>query len=340
MQVPIQMTQAQESQQNSIPSSEPVPQTVSQQTQVQSAQPSYQIPSAPQVEAQPQAPQVQVQDQSPWQEAFNKLSDSLSAKQSSQPQAAYSTPTPQAPTAPSYPSTQSQAYQAAPSVTGQQTYLPQVTQESYQTQQAQAQTSNQQEVRPSQDGYLGAISDESLEVIQHFGLETPALFNRYSCVVEDALLEQAKHTAQSLQQVETLTKSIEGAKKVVSAAAEDNAEYHVMLTNPDMFSEYVNEFFGPNGPHPVEKAAPAADGRFVGQQFQNVAPQAAQQAPAPQRPEMPAPPQPQVDQGNPEQFWNSFGNLADRDPQNAWKYLNAAQQSPELFVRVELHHQL
>ena len=48
------------------------------------------------------------------------------------------------------------------------------------------------------------------------------------------------------------------------------------------------------------------------------------------RPEMPVPPQPQP-QGNPADFWNSFGNLADRDPANAWRYLNAAQQNPEVF---------
>ena len=26
-----------------------------------------------------------------------------------------------------------------------------------------------------------------------------------------------------------------------------------------------------------------------------------------------------------------FGGAADRDPQNAWRYLNAAQQNPEVF---------
>ena len=336
MQVPIQMTQAQESQQNSIPSSEPVPQAVSQQTQVQSAQPSYQIPSAPQVEAQPQAPQVQVQDQSPWQEAFNKLSDSLSAKQSSQPQAAYSTPTPQAQELTSYPS-QAPTYQAAPSTSGMQTYLPQATEAYSQTPQVQAQPSIQQQNAQGQDGYLGAVSDESLEVIQHFGIEAPALLNRYACTVEDALINQAKQTADGLQQVEKLTQSIEGAKKVVTAAAEDNAAYHVMLTNPDMLSEYVNEFFGPNGPHPVELpqdrlAAEVAANEARSQPFAppsaQVAPQAAPQTEAPkqqsfQRPQMdmPAPGAQTARQGD---FWATFSNLSDKNPAAAWQALSQA----------------
>jgi hypothetical protein len=45
---------------------------------------------------------------------------------------------------------------------------------------------------------------------------------------------------------------------------------------------------------------------------------------------MPVPPQPQA-AATPGDFWNNFGSAADRDPQNAWKYLNAAQQNPEVF---------
>ena len=45
---------------------------------------------------------------------------------------------------------------------------------------------------------------------------------------------------------------------------------------------------------------------------------------------MPVPPAPQA-KGNPADFWNNFGSASDRDPQNAWKYLTAAQQNPEIF---------
>jgi len=48
------------------------------------------------------------------------------------------------------------------------------------------------------------------------------------------------------------------------------------------------------------------------------------------RPAMPVPPQPQgnVDTQN---FWDNFGNVADRDPANAWRYLSMAQQNPSVF---------
>jgi hypothetical protein len=34
------------------------------------------------------------------------------------------------------------------------------------------------------------LSDESLEIVQHFGLEAPKLLNDYSNALEDALIEQ------------------------------------------------------------------------------------------------------------------------------------------------------
>jgi len=43
------------------------------------------------------------------------------------------------------------------------------------------------------DEYLNKISEESLEVLQQFGLEAPARLNKYRCAVEKALREQAYH---------------------------------------------------------------------------------------------------------------------------------------------------
>lgn len=352
MQDSIQTQQAPATQQNSIPSSAPVPNAGYQQTQAQTAQPSYQTPSDPSVQqavapqAIPQvAPQVQapVQEVNPWQEAFKSLSDSLSATPTSQPQAAYSTPTPQQAQTSSLAS--QQTYQAAPSVSGMQTYQPQATPAYSPTQQVQAQPSIQQEVTPSGDGYLDNVSNESLEVLQHFGSEAPALLNRYACTVEDALLQQANQTQEAFTRIEKLSQNIEGAKKVVDAAAADNAAYHTMLTNPDMLSEYVNEFFGPNGPHPVEiaqdrlAAEVAANEARMGQTQQ---PQAAPAAPAPQaapaqeapvgqtptqqfqRPQMDIPsPGVQASRGG-DDFWASFSNLSDQNPAAAWQALSSA----------------
>jgi hypothetical protein len=36
------------------------------------------------------------------------------------------------------------------------------------------------------------FSDESLEVLRCFGLEAPALLNKYTCKMEDALLSERK----------------------------------------------------------------------------------------------------------------------------------------------------
>ena len=96
MQDSIQTQQAPATPQVSIPSSAPAPTQAYQSAPAQSAQPSYQIPSAPQPEASYQQTAPAAPEANPWQQAFERLSDSLSATQSSQPQAAYSTPTPQA----------------------------------------------------------------------------------------------------------------------------------------------------------------------------------------------------------------------------------------------------
>ena len=136
----------------------------------------------------------------------------------------------------------------------------------------------------------------------------------------------------------------------------EHKAYKKILTNPNILANYTTKFFGPQGPYPVAKAQAAqaartAPGGTVGQrpatqapgrpaltaqqvaaarQQQAAAQAAAGQRPAPQRPQMPAPPSPQA-KGTPTDFWNSFGTASDRDPQNAWKYLNAAQQNPEIF---------
>ena len=157
------------------------------------------------------------------------------------------------------------------------------------------------------------VSEASLEVINHFGADAPAVLNNYACQIEDSLIQ----TNQQLQE----------AVGLLQEMSTEHKAYEQILTDPDVLADYTCEFFGENGPYPVEEenAAPAAP-TFAGQPIQN--PQV--QAQAPVRPEMPVPPQPQApaDAGD---FWKDFGGAADRDPQNAWRYLNAAQQNPEVF---------
>ena len=166
------------------------------------------------------------------------------------------------------------------------------------------------------------VSEASLQVIDHFGADAPAILNDYACKIEDSLIQ----TDTQLKQGVHLLKELNAEHKA----------YTKILTDPNVLADYTTKFFGPEGPYPVSKQAPAAPvaaGQTVGQQFQAQTPaQAQSQAPAaaPQRPEMPVPPQPQA-AATPGDFWNNFGNAADRDPQNAWKYLNAAQQNPEVF---------
>lgn len=312
------MTQAPVTPQPSIPSSAPAPTAAYPQAQAPIAQPSYQMVSAPQpveqVQAyqQPAAPQV-----NPWQEAFNRLSDSLSATRTSQPQAPYSAPTPQAaPTQAAWP--QQAQYQAAPSVSGMQTSLPQATQ-AYSQYPTQAQTWSSSASEPAADAYLSSVSNESLEVLSHFGSEAPALLNRYACVVEDALLAQAKQTAEVLEQVEQLAISLEASKKVIDAAAEDNAAYHVMLTNPQMLSAYVNDFFGPEGPYPVETSRDRLAAEVAANEERFAPMQQAYQRP---QMEMPAPGV-QASSGG-DDFWSTFSALSDRNPADAWRLLSQA----------------
>jgi hypothetical protein len=152
------------------------------------------------------------------------------------------------------------------------------------------------------------VSEASLQVIDHFGADVPAILNTYACQLEDALIATNQQLTEAVGLLQELSN--------------EHRAYETILTDPDVLADYTCEFFGENGPYPVpdEEVGYSRAPQAVGQQFQRQV--------APQRPEMPAPPQPQV-QGNPTDFWNNFGTLAERDPANAWRYLNMA--SPEAF---------
>ncbi|MEB3320503.1 MAG: hypothetical protein VKI63_06145 [Cyanobium sp.] len=71
-------------------------------------------------------------------------------------------------------------------------------------------------------------------------------------MVEDALIDQARQTLESRQSAQQLQEQLADAQQVILAAAEDNAAYHTILTNPELLARYTNEFFGPEGVYPVE----------------------------------------------------------------------------------------
>ena len=285
-----------------------------------------QAPTGYQPTAAPQASAAPAAAANPWQEAFQALSASLNTPQASPAQASYSayqTPTTQASTQASWgsPAQQQWASQA------QQTYAPQASTQAYsaqevaqiqqmvaqqQQQAAQAQYLSQSQSAPS-DSYLSQISDVSLEVLEHFGAEAPALLNNYACAVEDALIEQVGRNG---------TMNL-----MLDAASEERAAMNIMLTNPDVLADYVNGFFGANGPYPTPTASERAQiaEHVAREQFANeIAQQEERGVPQNfQRPVMDMPtPGRQQSQAN--SFWGDFSQLMDNNPENAWQYLSGA----------------
>lgn len=164
------------------------------------------------------------------------------------------------------------------------------------------------------------MSDESLEVLNHFGTEAPALLNRYACTVEDALLQQAQQSTEALQQLQQLTQNLQQMELVLNATVEDNKAYNLLTTEPELLADYVNEFFGPDGPAPVELPQDrlAADVAAAG-----YAPAAQPQPQAYQRPQMDMP-APGGQAGSAGDFWATFQEVSRNQPDQAWRLLAQA----------------
>ena len=180
--------------------------------------------------------------------------------------------------------------------------------------QALQQAQTVQSAAPASDGYLSQISDTSLEVLEHFGAEAPALLNQYACAVEDALIEQVgRNNSMNL---------------MLGAAGEERAAMNLMLTDPDILADYVNDFFGPAGPYPTETAEETS----ARQQYEAAAQfeaeiQAQEQRNVPQnfqRPQMEMPTPGGTPATGARGFWGDFSSLMDSNPENAWQYLSSA----------------
>lgn len=163
-------------------------------------------------------------------------------------------------------------------------------------------------------------------------------------MVEDALIDQARQTLETRQVAQQLNDQLLDAQRVILAAAEDNAAYHTILTDPQLLARYTNEFFGPDGVYPVELprdrlAAEVALGES-GQQMpaprsQYVLPEAPQpqyqaEEPVYQRPQLDIPAPSQQPSGNPGDALSTFSALFDRDPAAAAQFLYSSVP-PEAF---------
>ena len=115
---------------------------------------------------------------------------------------------------------------------------------------------------------------------------------------------------------------------MLDAAGEERAAMNIMLTHPDILADYVNDFFGPQGPYPTLTQEEEA---FVNQeaareQFaQEIQAQEQRQVPANfQRPTMDMPTPAQRQGNGASSFWGDFSQLMDTNPENAWQYLAQA----------------
>ena len=284
------------------------------------------VAPAPQVQAQmgttsvpysptQSSPQVSPSAENPYKEAFNRVVGLLSSPvqipflgQQSPATQEYGQANYSSPQAPSY---NNQGMQTSQPLNG--------------SNQAYSNNSSQTSQAISDQQLLAnGVSPESLEVINHFGADAPAVLNNYAVQVEDALI----NTNNQLQEAVGLLKEM----------SEEHKAYETILTDPDVLADYTCEFYGPNGPYPVEEepVGQVVGNQGITQQQQAAAlqqQQAAAQAQADPRfarPQMPVPPQPQAPENNGD-FWNNFGALTDKDPANAWRYLNQAQQTPDIF---------
>ena len=115
----------------------------------------------------------------------------------------------------------------------------------------------------------------------------------------------------------------------LEAAAEERGAMNIMLTNPDVLADYVNDFFGPNGPYPTETPSETADRQAYEARAQFEAEIEAQeqgQVPASfQRPQMDMP-TPGRQSAVANDFWGGFSQMMDQNPEAAWQYLSQAPQ--------------
>lgn len=219
--------------------------------------------------------------------------------------------------------------------------------------QQQAVADAQQQQQQIADGFLAHLSNESLEVLSHFGPEAPNKLNAYACQVEDALLQAVEHQRQQATALQEQYAYIEQAQEVFAAAQAKLQAMEQILTDPDALADYVKGFYAPDGPYPVQTSGEEAQSRLeqgmvdptTGRLVQGmghpnmdlIGQQAAaeEQQQQQQRFERPSMPPIIAPQGGSRMagtgLWGDFSQLMDTRPQDAWKLLD--QASPEELRR-------
>ena len=299
------------------------PQAVPQATTSYQSGPTQYAPQS-QAPVQAPAPTPAAPQENVWESAFSKVMDTLSAPVQSPLQGQ------QYPQAPSQYTQANYGTQTSPlsDLSAPQTWSPSQeysdnsSQTSYETYGENVLTGEEAEAAHAEVDSAVAdyynISDESLEVIDAFGIEAPAILNDYAVRLE-GMLDNAVAWGNKTANL------IKGYAQFAVNEHQENLSYNEILTNPDTLSDYTLKFFGPNGPHPVYESPEQLETKgYPTQPAQQ--PQAGAQMPAP--PVAAAPQQP-------ENFWGSFNESMAKDPQNAWKVLNQVQPGTvqnKLFV--------
>jgi len=143
----------------------------------------------------------------------------------------------------------------------------------------------------AQTNGVNGLSDATQAVVNHFGIEAPGILNQYACALEDLLINQAG-------EFDNLT--------------ERHNAMQTILTSPDHLANYTDRFFTEVVPVDIDEAP------------------VAQQAPEAYKPQydMPAPPANvggQQQGAAPQQQWEQFSDVMNRNPENAWRYLSGMQ---------------
>lgn len=121
-----------------------------------------------------------------------------------------------------------------------------------------------------------------------------------------------------------LTQNFQELEVALNATLEDNQAYNILTTDPDLLADYVNDFFGPEGPAPVELPEDRLRAE-VGMHDAGMAQRMAGVGVQYQRPQMAmTPPTGAQPQGEASDYWQRFEYVSKYEPQNLWRLLAQA----------------